>query len=141
MTNHSTYLIIADGGSLGNGTASAYAYGSYQLVVAEDGRSYKSDKIAFPDFSTNNQAEYLAIEVALIDLINRIESAGYDPSQYTVTIKTDSLLVVNQLNGDCACNNDILIKLHTRVITFCNCFSSFHVVKVPRAEVVKILGH
>jgi ribonuclease HI len=49
-----------------------------------------------PGVTTNNQAEYVALISALVDLRGRIDRAGKNLRSYGVAVHTDSQLMVGQ---------------------------------------------
>jgi ribonuclease HI len=51
--------------------------------------------------TANNQAEYVALISALIDLRGRIERAGKSARSYSVAVHTDHQLLVGQLTHLC----------------------------------------
>jgi len=131
------YLVVSDGGSRCHGAAND-GYGSYKLE-ASDGRR----QIVRLDLgtATNNEAEYRTLIAALEDLAGRIERADKSPSDYSVIAQTDSQLVVEQVNCRWACKSDNLRGLLYEAHVYQAKFGRCDVVKVPRAEIVRVLGH
>jgi ribonuclease HI len=90
------YRVYCDGGCLQNGTREARGYTSYSLE-ARTGQRQVIRLNDLPNVSTNNQAEYVALISALVDLRGRIERAGKNPRNYDVAVHTDSQLMIGQL--------------------------------------------
>jgi ribonuclease HI len=78
-------VVYVDGGCHGNGTEHARGYGSYKIGAGDVAR------VEHPTARTNNEAEYMTLGLALAELWAN-EARG-------VTVKMDSSLVVNQVNG------------------------------------------
>ncbi len=82
--------LVFDGGSIGN---PGRGYGSYQLTVR--GRPEAPKRLEFGAQHTNNEAEYDTLLAALEAVARRAK----DPRRVQLTIRGDSQLVINQLNG------------------------------------------
>jgi hypothetical protein len=82
-------LCGAMGGCANNGSGEARAHASYLLVVCT-GQQQLVRPSDLPNVSINNQAEYIALVSALVDLRGRIERAGKNPRYYTVVVHADS---------------------------------------------------
>jgi ribonuclease HI len=106
------------------GTNSGYGY-----FVKETGESFYEKKSGL----TNNQAEYLAIILAL----NK-----YADSNVEITIYSDSRNTVNQLNHEFAINNETLRNLAREAWGVIGKFSNLTIVWIPRKENLagKMLG-
>jgi ribonuclease HI len=76
--------------------------------------------------TTNNQAEYRAVIAALEETI-RLGVAG-------VMVKSDSELVVKQINGRYRVKNPALKPLHQRVRELQSLFQSFAIASIPRRQ-------
>jgi probable phosphoglycerate mutase len=131
------YKIIFDGGSIGNPGA---GYGSYAVLRALDSQQ-RIARLEFPDQATNNEAEYDTLAAALEDLLNAIRRDGGNPAEFTVEVRGDSSLVIQQVSGrwkaDCA-----RMKLRRELIhELAKQFRRVWFIQHPRAESVKILGH
>lgn len=127
--------IIFDGGSLGN---PGHGYGSFAYFGYAEGGPIRVD---FPGRMTNNQAEYLALIGALRGLRAFLKTMEIAPSTITLQVKSDSKLVVEQINGRWKIKNQTLRMLHgiasLHLSHFPSCSVSWH----PRKESVRILGH
>ena len=131
------YLIVCDGGSRGNGSANE-AYGSYHLATRDDrGQTVRLDL----GTGTSNQAEYQALMSALKDLSGRIQRAARSPSAYSLLIQTDSQLVVGQLKHGWKVKAAHLRPLVDEAAGLLKLFGRCDLVKVPRDEIVRVLGH
>ena len=132
------YTIVFDGGSLGNGTANSHGYGSYQIS------NRKREEIVRLEFSagtTSNVAEWQSLIAALKDLVARIEKAGKSPSAYTVEIKGDSQLVINQAAGNWKVKQPHLRPLKGEAVGLLNRFKGFQLTWQAREHSVAVLGH
>jgi ribonuclease HI len=76
--------------------------------------------------ATNNQAEYRAIIAALEKAISL--GAGQ------VVVKSDSELVVNQINGRYKIKNTVLRPLYQQVVRLAGSLESFAITSVPREQ-------
>lgn len=132
------FLIVSDGGSRGNG-AQGDGFGSYHLEN-RDGRK-QTIRLEFGLGVTNNEAEYRSLIAALKDLVGRIRKAGKNPADYSVLAYTDSQLVVGQLVQGWACKAANLRPLLYEADVYKAMFGHCDVVKVPREEIVRVLGH
>ena len=131
------YLVLADGGSQGNGAANR-GFGSYHLAT-RDGR--KQTVRLDLGTATNNEAEYRTLIAALKDLLGRIQKAGRSPAAYSVLVYTDSQLIVGQVSQGWQVKATNLRPLIDEVKTLLKAFGKADLVKVPRDEIVRVLGH
>ena len=131
------YLIVCDGGSRGNGSANE-AYGSYHLATGDDREQTVRLDLGT---ATNNEAEYQALMSALKDLSGRIQRAAKSPSAYSLLIHTDSQLVVGQLKQGWKVKAANLRSLVDEAAGLLKLFGRCDLVKVPRDEIVRVLGH
>lgn len=131
------YTIVFDGGSHGN---PGPGYGSYILVRNEDSKTRKK-RLRFADPLTSNEAEYRSLIAAVEDLIGTIVKAGRSPADFSVEIKGDSRLVLNQVEGSWKIKSLNLLPLLDRAEQLLAQMGSFEVTWQPREESVKLLGH
>ena len=131
------FLAVVDGGSRGNGAANE-GYGSYVLST-RDGR--KETIRLDLGTATNNEAEYQALIAALKDLCGRIQRAGKAPSGYSLLLHTDSQLMVGQLTQGWKVKAANLRPLVDEATSLMQAFGRCDLVKVPRDEIVRVLGH
>ncbi|HZY43492.1 MAG TPA: hypothetical protein VFF70_01985, partial [Anaerolineae bacterium] len=109
-------IILFDGGSLGN---PGKGYGSYALKnnhskvslqtrtkSKEPAQGWQITRLNFGDNTTNNEAEYATLMQALDDLHSRIERADRLPQEFSIEIRGDSTLVINQLSGEWKSKDD-----------------------------------
>ena len=131
------YLITCDGGSRGNG-ATNQGYGSY-VISTRDGQK----EILRLDLgtATNNEAEYQTLIAALKDLVGRIQRADRAPSGYSLLAHTDSQLVVGQLTQGWKVKAANLRPLVDEAAALMQSLGRCDLVKVPRDEIVRVLGH
>jgi len=95
--------IFVDGASRGNpGPAGAgiYIFNSVQSI----------QEAFFLQEKTNNQAEYLALVLALFILKEKIDDTDF--KNISLTIHSDSELLIRQLSGFYKIKNPVLIELH-----------------------------
>ena len=103
--------------------------GGFGFFVKETGESFYEKK---PEI-TNNQAEYLAIILALKKYVDTTDE---------ITIYSDSKNTVNQLNHEFAINNEKLRDLARESWLIIAKFSKLSIVWIPRKENLagKMLG-
>jgi len=133
------FLAIVDGSSKGNGSANAAGFGSYHLAT-RDGRK-QTIRLDFGRGVTNNEAEYRTLIGGLKDLAGRIQRAGKSPSDYSLLVHTDSQLLVGQLTQGWQVKAANLRPLVDEARGLVQAFGRCDLVKVPRAEIVRVLGH
>ena len=131
------YMIVFDGGSRGN---PGVGYGSYALRRNVDGKVRKK-RLRFGELVTSNQAEYRALIAALEDLIGTIRKAGRSPNTFSVEIRGDSKLVLNQIQGSWKTKSLNLMPLRDRVEELLARMGSVEITWQPREESEKLLGH
>jgi len=93
--------IYTDGGSRGNPGKSACAF----VIVKDNEIGYQESK--FLGIKTNNEAEYHAIILALTHVSKSHEKE--------IELKSDSELVIKQLNGHYKINKPHLLELNLQV--------------------------
>jgi ribonuclease HI len=131
------FALVSDGGSLDHG-AGNHGYGSYQLSN-RDGR--KETVRLDLGTATNNEAEYRTLIAALKDLVGRIQCAGKSPSAYSLLVHTDSQLMVGQLTLGWQVKAANLRPLVDEARSLMQTFGRCDLIKVPRDEIVRVLGH
>jgi ribonuclease HI len=117
-------MIWIDGGSRGNPGLSAI--GVYAIIP---GKNKPVEANGFIGKKTNNEAEYSALIYAL-DLIKKYEWKD-------VIIHSDSLLIVNQVNGTFQIKNLHLMKLYERVFYYLHGLrrlGKVEIIYVPREQ-------
>jgi probable phosphoglycerate mutase len=128
-------VLVFDGGSKGN---PGLGYGSYAFRGAA--RQWPPARLEFPGLVTNNQAEYRSLLAGLTAVIEQLGGVG-EARTRTVEVRTDSQLVVEQLNGRWKVRNAELKPLHAEALAQMNTFQEWDILWHPRAESVRILGH
>ena len=131
------FLAVVDGGSRGNGAAND-GYGSYVLST-RDGR--KETIRLDLGTATNNEAEYQTLIAALKDLVGRIQRADRAPSGYSLLAHTDSQLMVGQLTQGWKVKAANLRPLVDEAKNLMQAFGRCDLIKVPRDDIVRVLGH
>jgi ribonuclease HI len=136
--------IIVDGGSLGNGGANAVGYGSF-LAYPSDQEAYPTSKkphrLHFGEGITNNEAEYSSLIKALAFVKGAMLAAATDLSTISITVYTDSQLIVGHMTLGWKCKALNLQPLLDEVKELCSCFRVVSFNKVPEKEMKEILGH
>ena len=120
---HKHLMIFSDGGARGNPGPAAIAF----MIQSERGETVATSS-RYVGVSTNNQAEYKALLVAL-------ETAASLKAE-KVTCHLDSELVVKQLSGEYRVKNKELKQLWQTVQEFKKRFSEIKFVNVPRTHSV-----
>jgi ribonuclease HI len=128
-------VLVFDGGSKGN---PGLGYGSYAFRGAA--RQWPPARLEFPGVVTNNQAEYRSLLAGLAAVIEQLGGPGGARSHH-IEVRSDSQLVVEQLNGRWKVRNAELKPLHAEALTRLKTFQKWDVLWHPRAESVRILGH
>ncbi|MGH7237982.1 MAG: reverse transcriptase-like protein [Candidatus Saccharimonadales bacterium] len=113
--------IYTDGGSRGNPGPSASGY-----VLYDENGNVLVDNGIYLGITTNNQAEYTALKLALE------EAKKLGASEITVFM--DSLLVVNQMNGIFKIKNRDLWPLHDAIKQLAKDFKKLSFSHVPREQ-------
>lgn len=137
LEDQADYTIIFDGGSKGN---PGPGYGSYALARRPD----EEQRIVRLDFGrqmTSNEAEYETLIASLQGLIERIELAGRSPRDFTLEVRGDSALVINQVEGTWKATDDRMRSLRNRARALLVRFKAHRSVHQDREESVRILGH
>jgi ribonuclease HI len=119
--NTDTVIIYTDGAARGNPGPAAIGV----IIQDQAGNSLAriSRRLAA---TTNNQAEYRAVIIALEKAI----SLG----ARNVMLKSDSELVVNQINGKYKIRNTALRPLYQKIVQLAGTLESFKVSYIPRAR-------
>lgn len=133
------YFLSTDGGAASNGTADSLGYGSYYLG-SRSGQK-QMIRLEFGRGVTNNEAEYRTLIAGLKDLVSRIQRAGKSPSDYSLLVHTDSQLMVGQLTQGWQVKAANLRPLVDEARSLIRAFGRCDLVKVPRDEIVRVLGH
>lgn len=111
--------VFADGGSRGNPGPSASGF-----VVMDMEDNVLVDKGVYLGVTTNNQAEYTALKLALEECLKM--------GAIQVEVYMDSLLVVNQLKGIFKVKNRDLWPLHDAIMQLTKKFKHVNFSHVPR---------
>ena len=139
MCVESDYLLSTEGGATANGSADSLGYGSYCLEARTSHRQMV--RLDFGHGVTNNEAEYRTLIAGLKDLFGRIQRAGTSPSGYSLLVHTDSQLMVGQLTHGWKVKAANLRPLVDEAAGLMQTFGRCDLVKVPRDEIVRVLGH
>jgi ribonuclease HI len=134
------YSVWCDGGCANNGSREAHGYASYLLMV-RTGKRQIVRLTDLPNVTTNNQAEYVALISALVNLRRRIERAGKSSHSYGVVVHTDSQLLVGQLTQGWQVKAANPRPLAENAKSLAQAFGRCDLVKVPRDEIVRVLAH
>jgi ribonuclease HI len=114
-------MIYTDGGARGNPGPAAIAF----IATDVEGATVKADS-RFIGIHTNNQAEYMALLMAL--------QFAADTKAQELICHLDSELVAKQLNGQYSVKNFELQKLNAQVRCLLGCFKKISFVNVPRSH-------
>lgn len=128
--------LVFDGGSLGN---PGKGYGSFHLL-GQDGFE-TLERLNYGDRVTNNQAEYRTLIAGVEAAVQRCRSAGRSPASMSICVRTDSKLVVEQVNGRWKVRHPELQPLCLQAQKLLGQFGRVQLSWHPRAESVKLLGH
>lgn len=112
-------IVYADGGSRGNPGPSASGY-----VLMDEQENVLVDKGVYLGITTNNQAEYQALKFALEEA-RRMGAKD-------VSVRLDSMLVVNQMNGVFKVSNRDLWPVHDSIKKIIISFDHISFTHVPR---------
>ena len=134
------YQVWCDGGCANNGSRQARGFASF-LLKACTGKQQTVRLDDLPGVTTNNEAEYVAFISALVDLRGRIERARKSPHDYSVVVYTDSQLLIGQLTQGWQVKAANLRPLVDEARSLVQAFGRCDLVKVPRDEIVRVLGH
>jgi len=115
-----TMVLYCDGGSRGNPGPAGYGF-----VLLENGQPVAEGR-GFAGSTTNNVAEYQG----LIAGLEKAKSLG----ARAIMVRSDSELLVRQINGSYRVKNLRLKPLFERAQSLLRCFSSWRVEHVPREE-------
>ncbi|MDY7041621.1 MAG: ribonuclease HI family protein [Chloroflexota bacterium] len=131
------YVLVFDGGSQGN---PGPGYGSYALILGQDGPP-AIVRLDFDREMTNNEAEYESLIAGLENLIARIQRDGLDPADFTVEVRGDSALVINQVKGTWKAKEARMRTLRSRARALLSRLAGYTLHTQPREESVRLLGH
>lgn len=139
MAQQFDYEVICDGGCRNHGTDQAHGYGSYQIRTNNGGEAIV--RLDFGPSVTNNIAEYRALIGALEDVASRIEKAGRQLEEFSIAVKSDSQLVVNQVNGNWKIKRVHLRPFADKAKALLAKFQHTRLTWVSRDNVEAVLGH
>ena len=111
--------IYTDGGSRGNPGPSALGY----YIIGPDGKELKRGG-EFLGFSTSRLAEYYGLKEAL--------EQAHELGLKRVHFKSDSLMMVNQMNGVYKVKNPDLMQVHADVLKLLSGLEAYSFTHVPR---------
>jgi len=133
------FVITCDGGSLGNGSENAIGYGSF--MIAEEGKVNEIHQLHFGEGVTNNEAEYLALIGALDYLAGAFTAVAADLKTISITIRTDSQLVIGQLSMGWKVKAPNLRPLAIKAAAKSQQFKDIVFKRISGVQMKKILGH
>lgn len=128
-------MLVFDGGSKGN---PGLGYGSF--AARGTVRRWPPARLEFPGVVTNNQAEYRSLLAGLAAVLEQLGGAAAAGAR-SIEVRSDSQLVVEQLNGRWKVRNADLKPLHAEALAHLKAFREWSILWHPRAESVRILGH
>jgi len=109
-----------DGACRGNPGHAALA------VVIRDGDETLVEKASYLGFATNNVAEYSA----MIEALSEMRRLG----ARQIEVRSDSELLVRQINGEYRVKADGLRSLYINAVRMLHDFDDFRVLHIPRGE-------
>lgn len=118
-TTDGTITVFSDGGSRGNPGPSAAGF----VIVTPD-KKVVAEGGEFLGITTNNQAEYHGVRLGL----EKAKELGYKKLDF----KVDSMLIVNQMNGQYKIKNRELWPIHERIRELVAEFDRVSFSHVPR---------
>jgi ribonuclease HI len=131
------YILTFDGGSKGN---PGWGYGSYAITRVQDG-AQRLERLNLGEPYTNNEAEYDTLLAALRDLLRRIEEVGRRPGEFSLEVRGDSALVLNQVQGRWKAKEPRMRERRNRCVSLLKRFESVRFEALPREQIVRVLGH
>ncbi len=90
---------------------------------------------------TNNEAEYKTLIEALRKALALLEEKGEDPALWSVVVRGDSQLVINQLSGAWATRSRNLRGIKDEAQRLLRKFGRYRLIHHPRSVSVEVLGH
>ena len=103
----------------------------YAFLIRRDGKivhsEYGLSAKPYSNDSTNNVAEYTA-------LIKALEWLSRNQPRESIRIRSDSKLVVSQINGEYKVKSKRIIPLYRQAMSLKNSFPSIEIAWVPREE-------
>ena len=148
------WVLVFDGGSRGN---PGPGYGSYALIgpagsaelaelaepsaLSTESAEVDVVRLDFGARMTSNEAEYDTLIAALEDLIARITEMGRSPADFSVEVRGDSRLIINQVSGAWKARDERMRARRDRVRELLRRFGSYELRLQPRRESVRLLGH
>ncbi len=126
-----TFTIYFDGGCEPN---PGHRYGSYEVWI--DGERVRRNIRTDLGFGTNNEAEYMALELCLSELLAEI--AGVPAC---VRIFSDSMLVVCQVSGKWRCKNPRMRAIRDSIVQKLDGFVAWKIEWRGRESNVRRFGH
>ena len=126
-------LLTFDGGSLGN---PGEGYGSYNIRIGNENKpSFSKQREVYGNNLTNNEAEYMA-------LINGVEKVlELYGENIKLSIKGDSQLVVNQINGAYRVKSQNMVPLYNKIMKILGNISEYKIEFWRRANSEREFGH
>ncbi|HUG16252.1 MAG TPA: ribonuclease HI family protein [Thermomicrobiales bacterium] len=128
--------LIFDGGSIGNPGKGYGTYVTTGLVGSPD-----RVRIDFDGRTTSNEAEYMTLIHGLRRILQELERNARDPHDVSLAVLSDSMLVVEQLNGRWKVRHPGLRPLHAEAAELLTRFRSTTVSWHSRLHSVRVLGH
>jgi ribonuclease HI len=132
-TGAADYLIVFDGGSLGNPGA---GYGSY--AIFEGTQPGYVQRLEFSSPTTNNEAEYQTLLAALRALADRL---GERAASASLEVRGDSQLVIEQVVGHWKAKDERMRGWRDDVRAALRRFGRWRLVQQRREDSVRVLGH
>ena len=135
------FIITADGGSLANGTKDSIGYGSFIVERVNPKTKSKQFRHTFGAGITNNEAEYMIVIEALKLIKSVLEASGEKVKSSSLTVYSDSMLVIGHCSLGWKINALNLRPLNTELMTLINEFAKVEFIKISGELMKSILGH
>ena len=136
-----TITIRFDGGC--RPTNPGNKYGSYSVHL-DDVEIFKASRIEL-GFGTNNEAEFESLLSALKWTVENMAVGGFSPSEYTLKMYSDSMILVNRINGRNKTRKSEpqrrMFDLSAKCLAYCSMFKVFDIEWNGREHNVARFGH
>ena len=127
-----------DGGCRGQGTPTADCYGSALITGRSEDHLHRW---VLPEAYTSNQAEYAALLRALACAKRVLAEKYLAPADVTLTVTTDSDLMIRQLIGQYACSDTVLRGFRDNALSLLGEYADFVFEHITGVEMKATLGH
>ena len=136
------FIITCDGACPSNGLPGAGPMSGRWLLESTSTGAVKEGRGIWTGYSknTNNQAEYLSLVAAFLDLLIRVEGKGLDPKRFDVVVRMDSSLVLGHVFHGHKCKAQHLKPLYRDCKYMVGRFKSVRPSKISGDAMKSIIG-